>query len=333
MPPWLGISLVASLLATALQSEPLPQEFILKDVPMVKQRNSYCVPASAAMIAGFHGVETNQNEIAKLSSEGSQSNRGTYPRDMLLAMKKLGFSGRQVHWQPNNFMADILPLIRSTLVECGPIYVSFNPGVFGSSGHGCVIIGYDDRRGELILHNPWGRVFKTEYEELAKNAHGIAIIDPPIKAPIASEEFVAQIQSIIPKFEGDFRNLQIRLSQMGQKSTLVWCNRRDERDNRRFARDTARRDGRKILELSFERNPAVFIPRSPDGETGMYLFVTRPPQGGADFLVREITAEGWSEPELQTLGSLTRHWTTSFSNPGTNQKIWELPMIELHPDG
>jgi phage baseplate assembly protein gpV len=33
-----------------------------------------------------------------------------------------------------------------------------------------------------------------------------------------------------------------------------------------------------------------------------------------------------------TLGSLTRNWVTAFSEQGTDEKVWELPMIELQPD-
>ena len=56
--------------------------------------------------------------------------------------------------------------------------------------------------------------------------------------------------------------------------------------------------------------------------------MTRPPEGGARFLVRNIDNQGWSKAQLQTLGSLTRNWATAFI---TNEDgpIWELPMIEL----
>ena len=110
---------------------------------------------------------------------------------------------------------------------------------------------------------------------------------------------------------------------------LIWCSRRDARHDKRFARDTARDDGRMILELAFKRNPAVFIPHSDNGETKQYLFVTRPPEGGARFLIRSIDDRGWHEPELMTLGSLTRHWVTAFDSDNNDKKVWELPMIEL----
>ncbi|MGJ8653828.1 MAG: papain-like cysteine protease family protein [Opitutaceae bacterium] len=308
---------------------PLPEKFILKKVPMVTQHGNFCVPASATMIAGFHGLETDQDEVAKLSSSGSIGNQGTYPSDMILAIGKLGFDGKSFHWKAEKFHSTALPKIRRALHDTGPIYISFAPGVFGEMGHGCVIIGYNDRREELTFHNPWGNVFEKTYEEVAKEGRGVVFVDPPKSAPIASDVFIKQIQKKVPKFKGNFQKLTAQLSKSKVAHELVWCSRRDERDDKSFARDTARRDGRKILELSFERNPAVLIPNSPDGQTECYYFVTRPPEGGSSFLVREITAQGWKEPVLVTLGSLTRHWTTSFTDSKSTKLIWELPMIEL----
>ncbi len=322
----------ASKQAPAAKLE-LPESYTLKDVPMVKQKGNYCVPASAAMIAGFHGIETDQDQVAELSSEMSASNQGTYPSDMLLAMEKLGFSGHARHWKKEKEFAEaVLPEIRRALFETGPIYVSFRPNVFGGMGHGCVIIGYNDRKEELYFHNPWGNEFEETYDRVAIDAYGVVFIEAPEPAPVASEAFVAKIQSIVPKFEGDFLALANRLERAAQAHELVWCSRRDARDDKRFARDTARDDGRTILELAFERNPAVLIPHSDDGETTRYQFVTRPPEGGSRFLVRSVDAQGWSEPELQTLGSLTRNWATAFKPENSPEKIWELPMIELHPD-
>lgn len=316
-----------------LKEQELPEEFILKDVPMVTQKGNFCVPASATMIAAFHGIETDQDQVAELSSEMSASNQGTYPADMLLAMQKLGFKGHSLSWQSETeFTQTVLPHIRRSLFETGPIYISFRPNVFGSMGHGCVIIGYDDRKEELYFHNPWGNEFESEYSRVAIDGYGVVFIEAPEPAPVATDAFIEKIQSFVPNFNGNFLALSAQLGRATQAHKLVWCSRRDARHNKRFARDTARDDGRMILELAFERNPAVFIPFSRDGETEKYLFVTRPPEGGARFLVRTIDQQGWTEPELMTLGSLTRNWVTAFSEQGTDEKVWELPMIELQPD-
>ena len=326
---------IVLILAGALAAEDidLPEAHALRNVPMIQQKGNYCVPASAAMIASYHGIKTDQDQVAELSSEMSASNQGTYPSDMLLAMEKLGFKGHTLHWEDKEtFSRVVMPQIRRALYQTGPIYISFRPNVFGSMGHGCVIIGYDDRKKELRFHNPWGNEFEQDYTRVAIDAYGVVLIEAPEVAPVATDAFVAKIQSVIPRFDGDFLALSARLTRSGQNHELVWCSRRDARDDQRFARDTARDDGRMILELAFERNPAVLIPYSDKGETRHYLFVSRPPEGGARFLVRRIDAQGWSPPQLETLGSLTRNWVTAFSRKKGGEKVWELPMIELHHD-
>jgi len=315
----------------ASATPPLPTKFECKRVPMVTQKGNFCVPASAAMIVGFHGIKTDQDQIAQLSSNASISNEGTYPSDMSLAMGKLGFDGRTLLWEGEvEFNAKILPAIRHALVKTGPIYISFRPGVFGSMGHGCIIVGYDDRRQQMLFYNPWGNEFKKDYTVVAVQGYGIVVFDPPRIAPTASDVFVTQIQQRVPRFDGDFLTLANRLQQSEQSFELLWCSRRDSRNDKHFAVDTARHDGRQILELAFRRNPAVLIPASPDGKTTKYYFVTRPPQGGARYLVREITEQGWSDPALKTLGSLTREWATIFTMTDQTKPLWELPMIELH---
>jgi hypothetical protein len=307
-----------------------PAQFECKHVPMVTQKENFCVPASAAMIAGFHGIKTDQDQIAQLSSAGSASNKGTAPRDMLLAMSKLGFDGHSIFWKDKaQFDKNTLPTIRRALVNTGPIYISFRPGVFGESAHGCVITGYNDRRKEMFFHNPWGNQFKKDYSEVAVQGYGIVFIKPRKATPIASDAFIAKIQQSVPRFDGDFTSLTKRLNKPGQTANLVWCSRHDARDNERFAIDSARDDGRNILDLSFKRNAAVLIPYSPDGKTEKYYFVTRPPKGGASYMVREITEQGWGDPTLKPLGRLTREWATRLIMKKNTAPIWELPMIEL----
>jgi len=307
-----------------------PRRLKLEEVEMVVQHGNFCVPASATMIAGIHGDETSQEEVARLSSEASISNEGTYPRDMLLAMNKLSFRGRQIFWaEREHFAPQVLPAIRRHLAETGPVYISFKPGVFGSMGHGCVIVGYDDRKERLLFYNPWGNEFDKGYLHVADEGIGIVLIFPPEEAPVADEAFVGSVRRALPVFPGGIEALHAKLSGSKLPFELVWCSRGDSRQDKRFAEDTARREGRKILELAFERNPAVIVPHSPAGETGKYYFVTRPPAGGANFLVREITGHGWSEPELLPLGRLTREWTTRLDPGGDDGTIWELPLFEL----
>ena len=88
-------------------------------------------------------------------------------------------------------------------------------------------------------------------------------------------------QACLPQLTQNFLQVPRLLEQSHIQHTVLWCNRRDERDDRKFADKTARRDGRTLLELAFERNPAVLMPYSPEGKVAAYFLVTRPPEGGA----------------------------------------------------
>lgn len=307
-----------------------PRKLELEDVPMVVQKENYCVPASATMIAGFHGVETNQDQVAKLSSKGSETKQGTYPSDMLLAMNKLGFTGAPMHWKDDDeFLHQALPRIKETLFKTGPVYISFKPGAFGPMGHGCVIVGYDDRKEELLFYNPWGNEFAQSYQDVSDLGYGVVFISPPKAFPVATETLLATIRKACAQYPATLFEAVQQLDRSKINYELIWCNRHDERDNRKFADNTAKRDGRNILELAFERNPAVIIPYSPKGQVEHYLLVTRPTGGGARFEVRSLGPSGWVGPELFTLGSLTREWPTLLTVPNQEEPIWELPLIEI----
>ena len=84
-----------------------------------------------------------------------------------------------------------------------------------------------------------------------------------------------------------------------------------------------------MLKLAFRRNPAVIIPNSPKGETKSFYLVSRPPNGGAQYKVQEITPQGWGPDKLMTLGSLTREWPTLIKNNSGDHVLWQLPLIEL----
>ena len=311
-------------------SEILPRKFTLKRMPMVVQFSNYCVPASAAMIANFHSLDIDQYQIAQLSSAGSAGNQGTFPRDMKLAMEKIGFTGKEEFWNSNNeFQQNILPQIKSALYSEGPIYISFRPGVFGEMGHGCVIVGYDDRKAELHFHNPWGTTFEKSYAAVAVQSAGIVYIQAPNESPVATDEKIIAFQRKMPRTTGNLKDLYNTLNFQSIAFDLIWCNRYDTLEDRSFADDTARRDGRLMLKLAFRRNPAVILPNSPKGETQSFYLVSRPPNGGAQYKVQEITPQGWGPAKLMTLGSLTREWPTLIENKNGERVLWQLPLIEL----
>ena len=96
--------------------------FSLKNVPLITQAGSYCVPTSAAMIARYHGFRTTQKELAYLSSTASRRHKGTWASDMANAMESLGFLAETRVWNDFDtdtdfarFQREVLPFIRSSL--------------------------------------------------------------------------------------------------------------------------------------------------------------------------------------------------------------------------
>lgn len=310
----------------------LPDKFILRGVPMVTQAHNYCVPASATMIALFHGVKTDQDEVAKMSSSGSVNNQGTYPSDMVHAMEKLGFTGQMRRWKSRGenvvekFIKTHLPFIKEGLFYDGPMYVSFNPGVFGDMGHGCVIIGYDDRKQKLVFHNPWGNEFEKDYDEFAVQAGGVARFTAPKPAERATEEYTAKVLSIIQEMPSSIDQLRQLLQRSGVTASISYNSRKDERGNQKFAEDTAKREGRKIMDLAMDRYNATIMPINEGEETVAYYYVRKPERGGARFEVRKFADGTWERMEEITLGRLVKKWPTLLSHNPTH---WDLPMIEL----
>ena len=127
---------------------------------------------------------------------------------MMLAMQMLGFVADAVHWKdPSTFIIDVLPKIRCTLCETGPIYASFRPNIFGAMGHVCVIVGYDDRKEEINFYNPRGNKFEKTYQQVAIEASGLVLIETPKTEYVVNDAFTAIIGSRILKCGINFLNL------------------------------------------------------------------------------------------------------------------------------
>ena len=187
------------------------------------------------MIARYHGFRTTQKELAYLSSTASRRHKGTWASDMANAMESLGFLAETRVWNDFDtdtdfarFQREVLPFIRSSLKNDGPLYVSFKAGVYGSSGHGCVIVGYDDRgKGELRIHNPWGKREEYTYRDFSLKAREVVRFH--MQAP-ATGDAVALEQRVIKAFHRppvDLTDAMALLKQAGVKSALRLHGRQD----------------------------------------------------------------------------------------------------------
>ena len=316
--------------------EELPLNFKLRDLPGdVAQEDSYCVPASGAWIANYHGIETDQWELAILSSQNSMDNAGTNPMDMARAMENFGFRYRVIRKKHtprdvDGFITKTLPKFKEALVREGPMYISFLPGIFGDQGHGLVVIGYSDTKNEMYFYNPWGHEYSAPYREVEKyTAQAIAFTPPRLLGDtiVDCSALIETLKNKIPNNTQNIVELRKILKNSSVSVKFIECNRRDLMNDAKKTERLARRESQKFIDLALERAPAILIPQTDDEGVTDYMFVRKSPKSKNELLVQRIGSSGWGAPEPSSSRLLTRHWTTPV---GVNEgKQWLLPLFEF----
>lgn len=331
-------SLKAERSSAAQEKEPaqpneLPSSFKLRGLPEVVQEGSYCVPACATVIVKFHGIETDQWEIAKLSSQNSMDNSGTYPKDMARALENFGF---RFHWidykhasgDLDDFMKKTLPQFKEALVHGGPMYISIQE-IFGGN-HGCVVIGYNDKRKKMYFYNPWGEEFPMSYKEVEQYTRRAIAFTPPtlLGDEIADcTSLIETLKQILPNNAQNVLECRKTLEASSASFEFVECNRKDAMNDARLTERLARRESRKFIDLALERVPAILIPQTDDEGVTEYIFIRKSPESKEKLLVQRIGSRGWGAPELSNSELLTRYWTTPVDVKGERQ--WLLPLFEF----
>ena len=309
-------------------ASPLPNKWILRGVPMVVQKGGYCALACGEMIARYHKIKTDQDELASLCSEESENHQGTYSSDFSHAMKNLGFQCQYYYLgkiTKETFQKIIFPEIRNFLFRKGPIYVGFKEGVFGNSGHACVLIGYDQRREKMFFHNPWGNKFEKTYQEIIEEIDALIFAFPRSKSEIDIALVETTLREALPRLPISFDSVIPDLSARSFSVELLLGNRRDAKSDNRHAQITARDEGRKFIEQGMRGASSLLIPQSTEGEMRSLLWIfemkTRSCYRGYS-----ITPLGWEkEPREYTLTQITRQWVTKMNNGD-----FDFPIILIH---
>lgn len=311
-----------------------PPRFELKNVPLVKQDGSYCVPASAAMIANFHNLRITQAQLANLSSDASRQHKGTWSGDMANAMEMLGFLSETRLWADLDtdkdfarFERDVLPFIRASLQQDGPLYVSFKPGVYGTSGHGCVIVGYNDRgKGELSIHNPWGKRETYDYRDFSRKAQEVVRFRWQSPAAGDSAALEKSVMDALHRMPVDLTDAMNLLRAAGLKPALRLHGRRDRRDDRFEIERWSLAQGFRVIKSTLAHHPLCLIPVGRDDRIiGWYLL--RNDADNPAPLVRPRGVKGWSEAARLPADTVFKTWSTSVNIPG--ELNWDMPLIEL----
>jgi tetratricopeptide (TPR) repeat protein len=157
------------------------RKVVLEDVPFYRQFHNYCGPAALAMALNYHGLEVDQLQIAdEIWQEG-----GTLPIDLYR------YTERQ-DLVPLLFFGNLERLRRE--IENGyPVVVILN--LYNIYSHAAVVVGFDDRKGTIVLHDPTrGERLQMTYPSFLSrwsmsNYWAMVTYDPGIRPRPSRQEF------------------------------------------------------------------------------------------------------------------------------------------------
>lgn len=220
----------------------------------------------------------------------------------------------QVPWFKKDFSRIFFLDIRNFLFNIGPIYTSFKAGVFGNSGHACVLIGYDHRREKMFFHNPWGNKFEKNYQEIIEEVDGMILPSLRSKPKIDISLIETRLRKALPKLPRSFDLVVPILINQSLLVELLLCNRRDAKSNNRHAQITVRDEGRKFIEQAMKSASSILIPQSIDKEIKSLLWIFEM-KNRSCYRSYSITPLGWEkEPKDYTLTEITRNWVIKMEN-------------------
>jgi ABC-type bacteriocin/lantibiotic exporter with double-glycine peptidase domain len=126
----------------------LSESAVLIDMPLVRQDDLYgCGLASVATLCGYWGVEIPELHRAALAETANRS-EGLSGGELLEALQRLGL---EVYLFQGTLDRSLTGLYQH--VDAGrPLLVMLSPD--GEDQHYCLVLGYDEPRGNIILLDP-----------------------------------------------------------------------------------------------------------------------------------------------------------------------------------
>jgi len=151
-----GGGILASQVGCAGVVTPVEESHYISGVPYVEQAIlKWCLPASGTMVFNHYDVNVTQQQVAdkviKENGTGSTKKLREYA-------KELGFKAE--------FRNLTLEWVKKVLQQDVPIIVGQDISLIDPNDHARVIIGYDDKKQELITHDPYlGENYSISYSE------------------------------------------------------------------------------------------------------------------------------------------------------------------------
>ena len=159
--------------ARADQAPPL-ESVRIKGIPHVQQRPDFCGEACAEMVLRHHRVPANQDDVFALTGIPPVQARGAYTRDMVKALRALGFEPGKVWFHIKPAAAD-----RELSRQFAALHKDLRAGVPSivctryddkpnTTEHMRLVVGYDAAKDEVIYHEP--AVAKGAYLRMKRKA-------------------------------------------------------------------------------------------------------------------------------------------------------------------
>ena len=198
LPPW---TQRLELLGVERGARPAGRRQVIRDVPYVKQVGPKCAAAALAMVFRRFGREVDQEALFR--ELGGRSG-GVHVHALPAAARRRGF-------EAHPHMGTLATLKRH-LGAGAPVIVFLTPM---GMGHAVVAIGYDDARGEVVLHDPatapYKRVSYARFErEWRESDRSCMVVVPAGDARFARLDYPRE-EAVAALLEGDRLFRQQRL--------------------------------------------------------------------------------------------------------------------------
>jgi tetratricopeptide (TPR) repeat protein len=161
----------------------LTPDSIVLDVPFISQTENYCGPTSLAMVANHLDIKTTPDDVAKLLYTSGL--KGTLQNDLLATTRRLGLIALPV---------TKIELLLKEVANGNPILVFQNLGLkLWPKWHYSVVVGYDLKHDEIILHSGLQKNFALKIDTFLKiwervDNWGLVIVRPGTIAATATED-------------------------------------------------------------------------------------------------------------------------------------------------
>ena len=117
-----------------------------------RQDVNLCVPTSASMILAYYRDDWDPKYLKSIATPPDSTFPGTYGRDMVSGMRKLGYRWEEGCFSTGSFgFQRGLPELKRSVFDRRPVMVGlYDPPV----GHYVVLVGFDDAKRELTFMDP-----------------------------------------------------------------------------------------------------------------------------------------------------------------------------------